>query len=160
MANVIKPDASTFYYTVTRDDVTPNTVQNIQKLNPPATLIDNSDSLWYMTGVVRSTWQLAETYWIDAAVDPNGFSIPDWIPTSDGASQYTQLDAAQLDTVLILYRDYYTSNTPASNYTLDLRGGPGANVNESPNDGALNQYIVELQGIFSTAGYVITILIN
>ena len=85
MANVIKPSNSAFFYTVTKDDVSPVVVQSIQELNPPATLVDNSDELWYMTGLIRPTVDLTEEYWIDTSVDTNGFAIPGWLPTTVGS---------------------------------------------------------------------------
>ena len=66
------------------------------------------------------------------------------------------LDLTSVDNIFAKLNTYFTANTPTADLTVNLNGGTSA----SPTGGASNTDIVNLQSIFSGAGFTFTFNIN
>lgn len=151
MANVVHPTVSNIYYTII--ELVGKKVILTQLLEPPATTIDNTDALPdYFTGVQRGNYTAMLQYWINNGVDPNGFLMSEYIPSESWNGQ----SAESIDTILRMDLLYFTENSPTTDFTLDL----SSPSNDPPNEGANNQYILQLIQLFANSGYVYSALIN
>lgn len=158
MANIVTPSVSNLYYTVV-DTLNNNVRTSIKLIAPGTSLIDNSDGIASIDGVVHGNEVSTFNYIVNASVDINGYTIPGWESSDNGAESYEDKSSVQLDYILIVYRDYFLINTPSADYELDLRD-TALEPNEPLNDGDNNQYLLDIQDVFINAEYVFTVLTN
>lgn len=151
MANIIKPTVSDLFYCVVDDNG--NKIISMQLLSPPATLVDNSDDLVTMTGILRGNEVSMTNYWVINSVDPNGYLVPGYVPREVWEDEKT---ADRIDTIFQIDLLYWTENPPTDNFTIDLSDP----TNDAPHDGGNNQYLLLLIQLFASYDLVYTALIT
>lgn len=151
MANIIKPSVSDLYYCAI-DTVENKIINGCHLLSPPATLIDNSDELIKITGVVRGNEVSMTEFWVNNAVDPNNFIIPGYVPKTS----WEELTSNKIDTVLRIDLVYFNEEQPISNFILDLSDPSNGTLNNGEN----NQYLLALVSLFNGLGLMYTCLFN
>jgi hypothetical protein len=148
--NKIIPSGANLYYCVV--DSNGNKLISCQSIVPGTTLIDNSDEIVTMTGVIRGNSVSLQNYIIENGINPVNFVIPEYIPKLSWLGQ----NANSIDTIFRIDCNYFLENIPIANFTINL----SSPSNDVPFDGGNNQYLLQLINYFSNLGLIYTALIH